>query len=334
MTLHRPGTSFPLFARSARALAALPMVLGLLCTGTGATAQEAWTATKPIKLVVPFSPGGGADVAARLIAQSMEARLGQPVFVENKAGASGAIASDYVYGAAPDGSVLLVGTADTQSMNPHVNKVRFDASKFVPVAGIAVIPFVLMGRPELPAADLPALLALMKSQSLTYSSSGAGAASHIDTSIFANSAKVTNLVHIPYQGAGPALQALAASQVDLMMVPMSSAVQYRSKLRTYGVASLARVDAIKDVPTLAEQGVPVNGDSWCGVLAPPGTPPAITAALSKAIRDTVAAPEMQKKLRDIGMTPVGLTQAEFQKFYGDEYLRWGDAIKAANLKTD
>lgn len=297
----------------------------------GVEPQAAWRPQQPIRIVVPFSAGGGTDVAARMVAQGLSDALGQAVVVDNKPGASGAIGSDIVYTAPPDGLTLLVGTADTQAMNPHVNKVRYETMRYVPVGGIAKVPFVLVGRPGLPAASLKELLELTRRKSLTYGSSGLGAGPHVQMAMFADAAKVTNLLHVPYQGAAPAFQALIAGQVDLSMVPVVLALQYRDKLRFYGIASLTRNDAIRDVPTLAEQGYKVDADSWNGLLAPPGTPEATVQAIAEKLAAVVAQPETQRRLREAGMTPFAGPRAEFADFYRSEYGKWGAAIRAAGI---
>jgi tripartite-type tricarboxylate transporter receptor subunit TctC len=299
----------------------------------GARAQSAWRPTQPVRIIVPFSPGGGTDVIARVLAQGLGAELGQSVVVENKAGASGAIGSDYAFAASPDGHVLLLGTADAQAMNPHVNKVRFETPKYTVIGGIAKAPFVLVGRPGLPAANLSELLQLTRQSSLTYSSSGPGAAPHIQMSMFADATKVSNLHHIPYQGAAPAFQALVAEQVDLTMVPIVLSLQYRDKLRFFGVLSAERSEALRDVPTLIEQGYAVDADSWAGMLAPPGVPEPIVSSLSDKLRTVVASADVQKRLRDLGMTPYLGTRGEFTTFFRAEYERWGKAIRALNLST-
>ena len=314
----------------------LTTTFAMLLAGTASTAeaQGVWKPSSPVKIIVPFAPGGAADVLARMISPGLQQRLGQSFVVENKAGASGSIASDYVYAAPPDGSTLLFGVADAHSMYPHLYKTRFDATKFVPIAGLAKTAFVLMGREDLPAANLQELIALMKKQSLTYSSAGAGSAHHVLGSVFGTAAKVDNLVHVPYQGAAPALQAVVAKQVDLMMVPVAIAGPYRSRLKAYGVTAVSRVDVMKDVPTLLEQGLPVTGESWLGLLAPPATPSAVTEAMASAVREIAAAPDFQKRVAELGMTPLSSTQAEFSKYYGDEYRKWGDVIRAANIKLE
>lgn len=297
----------------------------------GARAQSGWRPTQPVRIIVPFSPGGGTDVIARALAQGLSGELGQPVIVENKPGASGAIGSDYAFAAPPDGHVLLLATADSQAMNPHVNKVRFETQKYTVIGGIAKAPFVLVGRPGLPAANLKELLQLTSKSSLTYSSSGPGAAPHIQMSMFADATKVDNLQHIPYQGAAPAFQALVAEQVDLTMVPIVLSLQYRDKLRFFGVLSAERSEALRDVPTLIEQGYAVDADSWAGLLAPPGTPESIASSLSERLRAVVMSADVQKRLRELGMTPFMGTRADFTLFFRTEYERWGKAIRAMNL---
>ncbi|ANN67833.1 Bug family tripartite tricarboxylate transporter substrate binding protein [Bordetella bronchialis] len=312
-----------------RACAAL--ILATVFQACGAADAAGWKPTQPIRIVVPFSAGGGSDVVARLVSQSLGNRLGQTVIVENKPGASGAIASDLVYNAAPDGYTLLLGTADTQAMNPHVNKVRFDSLKFVPVGGLAKVPYVLVGRADLPASNLPELLALAKRQSLSYGSSGLGTAADVQMRMFGEVAKIDNLLHVPYQGVAPAFQGLVAGQVDLAAVPVVLAAQYRDKLKFFGLPSMERNSAIPDVPTLAEQGYRVDADSWNCLLAPPGTPAAIADAIGSQLAAVLAEPAVQKRLHEVGMTAFPGFRTEFAAFYRSEYEKWGDAIRKANI---
>lgn len=298
-----------------------------------ATAQDTWKPTRPITMVVPFPPGGGSDALIRSIAPSLSARLGQPVIIDNKAGASGAIGSEFVYRATPDGYTLLVASLDAQSMAPHLQKISFDATKFTLVGGMASMGYALMGRSDLPAQTLPELVALMKRQELNYGSGGTGSSLHIFTELFAKETG-TKMLHVPFKGAGPGVLALLGGQIDLMMVPIAVAPQHQSKLKVYGITPAQRVDSMKDVPTLAEQGVNVSGASWIGVVAPPGTPVAVANTVSAAIREVIALPEIQRKLREIGMTSISMSHGEFAKFYADEYRRWGDIIKAANIRLE
>jgi len=314
----------------------LTALLAGLLGGTAlgaAAAEEAWKPTRPITIVVPFPPGGGSDVLVRSVAPALSARLGQPIVIENKTGASGAIGSDFVYRAAPDGYTLLVASLDAQSMAPHLQKVAFDATRFTLVGGMASMGYALMGRPDLPAQTLPELVSLMKRQELTYGSGGAGSSLHVFTELFAKETG-TKMLHVPFKGAGPGVLALLGGQVDVMMVPIAVAPQHREKLKVYGITPAQRVDSMKDVPTLSEQGIDVAGASWIGVVAPPATPAAVVNTVSAALREVIAAPQLQPRLREIGMTPITLSQAQFARFYADEYRRWGDVIKAANIRVE
>jgi tripartite-type tricarboxylate transporter receptor subunit TctC len=307
---------------------------GVLAASGMAWAQTAWKAPAPIKLVVPFPPGGSSDILARFIGAGVGDRLGQPVVVENRPGATGSIGTGYVYGAPADGTTLLVGITDANSIYPHLSKSRVDATKFVPVSPLASTGYVLLGRPGLPAANLQELLALMKKQSLSYASAGTGSGPHLMTVAFAQAAKVDNLLHVPYTGMTPALQALMGNQVDIMLVAVGGATQLRSKLKFYGVSSGARVAAIPDVPTLKEQGLNVVGEAWIGILAPPATPAAVTVALANAINEATSSPEYKAKLVELGMTPLTGTSAEFGKLYMDEYRKWGEVVQTANIKLE
>jgi len=317
-----------------RGLALIGLVaVALAGVPAASSAQEKWNPTQPIRMIVPFPPGGGSDSLIRTIAPSLSQRLGQPVVIENRSGASGAIGSDFVYRAAPDGYSLLVASLDAQSMAPHLQNVNFDATKFSFVAGIASMGYALMGRSDLPANTLPELLDLMKTRELTYGSGGAGSSLHIFTELFAKETG-TKMLHVPFKGAGPGVLALLGGQVDLMMVPIASAPQYLSKLKVFGITPDERVDSMKDVPTLKEQGINVAGASWMGILAPPGTPDDIAETVSSAVSEIVSDPATKKQFAPIGMTPMMMSRADFGKFYIDEYRRWGQVIKDADIRLE
>ena len=306
---------------------------GLLATGM-ARAQSAWKPSGPIKIVVPFPPGGSSDILARVISVNVGERLGQPVVVENRPGATGSIGAGYVYNAPADGTTLLLGITDVNSIYPHLVKGKMDATKFVPVSPLASTGFVLLGRPDLPAANLQELLALMRKGNLSYASAGTGSGPQLMAVAVAQAAKVDNLLHVPYTGMAPALTALMGGQVDIMLVAVGGATQYRSKLKFYGVSSAQRVAAIPDVPTLKEQGLNVVGEAWMGVLAPPGTPAAVTAALADAIERATSTAEYKAKVAELGMTTLTGSPAEFGKLYMDEYRKWGEVVRTANIKLD
>jgi tripartite-type tricarboxylate transporter receptor subunit TctC len=323
------------FDRSRRELLAAMAATPFLGAVRIAQAQAAaWKPPGPVKIVVPFPPGGASDILARFISAGLGDKLGQPVIVDNKPGATGSIGSAFVYGAPADGTTLLVGITDANSIFPHLTRTRYDATRFVPVAPLASTAFLLLGRPDLPASNLQELLALMKKEKLTYASAGVGSGPHMMAVAFSRAAKVDNLLHVPYTGMAPALTALMGSQTDIMLVAVGGATQYRAKLKFYGVSSAKRVAAIPDVPTLKEQGLDVVGEAWVGMLAPPNTPAAATAALSRAISEITATPEYGAKLVELGMSPLTGSPAEFGKLYMDEYRKWGDLVHAANIKLE
>ena len=305
---------------------ALAITLSSAACVAQAQPAAAWVPTKPIKLIVPYPPGGGSDTIARIIVNGLGNKLGQPVVVENRAGANGAVAHEVVFNAAPDGYTLLLSSADTYSMYPALYpNPKFVSAEFVPIAPSAVVNFVLMGRPGLDAKTVPELIELAKKGKLSYSSWGNGSAGHIAMSQFLQVTK-TDMLHVPYQGAAPAAQAAMGGQVDLALVPAPLAAGFKTKLIPFGVASAKRVELIKEIPTLSEQGTAVIAPSWVGVVAPPKTPANIINTLAKAFIDTNADPEVAKKLNDAGLVPLsGSTK---------EYAFWGKAIRDAGIKVE
>ncbi|HSW17850.1 MAG TPA: tripartite tricarboxylate transporter substrate binding protein [Ramlibacter sp.] len=331
MTFDSPATGV-----SRRTVLAALAAAGLLGASRFAQAQSTWKAPGPVKLVIPFAPGGSADIVVRYIAPMLSERFGQPVLVENKPGGTGAIASAYVNAAPADGTTLLVGVADSVSIYPHVAKTSVDVTKFVPVSGICATAFVLLGRPDLPADNLQELVALMKRQDLSFASAGPASSPQMMSIAFARAAKVdhSKMLHVPFNGMAPALQALMGKQVDIMMVAVGGATQYRSRLKFFGVTSEARVSAIPEIPTLTEQGLPVVGEVWIGALAPPHTPAATAAAMAKVIEEVVTSADLQEKVKTLGMRTITLPHAAFAKYYLDEYRRWGELVRVANVKLD
>lgn len=305
----------------------------LVCLGGPAMGQEGWTATRPIRLVVPYPAGGGTDIAARMIATGIAERLGRPMVVENKPGANGVIAADYVYGSAPDASTLLFGSGDVISLSPHTyTNYRFKPDGFSAVAPIARIGVVLAGRPGLEAKTLKELVASVQTRQYTYAHWGPGSNGRVAMEIFQTQTGAKKMLDIPYLGTAPGLMALLAGQVDLMLVPTPLLIANRSKLQVYGVASPTRYAGLPDVPTLQEQGYPVNGDIWFGVLAPPGTPqPAITA-LRRELGRVVADPSVQKSMIEQGLQPDTSDPGRFGDFIKNENQRWGAVVKAADIK--
>jgi tripartite-type tricarboxylate transporter receptor subunit TctC len=319
-----------------KCLAPLAWGIAMCALPTAAAAQAAtgWAPTKPIRMIVAYPAGGATDTVARIVVQALGNRLGQPIVIENRGGANGAIGTEVAFNAAPDGYTLLMSSGDTYSMYPALYpKARFVSQEFVPISPSAKVNFVIMGRPELPAKTLPELVALAKKTRLTYGTWGNGSGAHIAMSLF-NSVAQIEMTHVPYQGAAPAAQAALAGQVDLAMMPMALATGFRGKLTAFGVASASRIESVKDIPTLTEQGTPVLADVWVGVLAPPKTPAPIAAVLAKAFSDTMADPQVSAKLNAIGLVPFSGTREQFATYLADDLAFWGKTIRAAGIKIE
>jgi len=307
-----------------------------LCAVFAAHAQQAaqgWTATRPVRLVVPYPPGGGTDIAARMVAGGVANSLGQPMVVENKPGANGVIAADYVYDSAPDAATLLFGSGDVVSISPHTYpNIRFKPDGFVAVAPIAKIGVVLAGRPGLDAKTLPELIEAARKRQLSYAHWGVGSNGHIGMEIFQTQSKAQKMLDVPYLGTAPALLALLAGQVDLMLVPTPLVIANRDKLRVYGVAAPERYTGLKDVPTLKELGYPVDADIWFGVLAPPGTPQPAVEAIRRELGRVVQDPSVQARMIDQGLQPDSAGPAGFADFVKSENRRWGAVIQSAGIR--
>ena len=297
-------------------------------------AQEPWKPTRPIKVVVPFPAGGGADLSARLLSKGVAERLGQPVIVENRTGASGSIGSDYVFGSAPDGHTLLAATPDAQAVNPQMYKQRIDNTRFVPLSGMTVSGYILLSRQGLAASNMRELIALASREPLTYGSAGPGSTFHVLTAAFGGAIKAKELRHIPYQGASPALAAMLAGEIDLMMVPDSIAKPYLGRTKVFGATTAKRLDTYPDIPTLREQGVDIVADSWSGIFAPPGTPGSIANVIAAAFQGALRDASVDKVLKDAGRTPLLLSGRQFASFYSDAYAQWGQMIRLGRVMIE
>jgi tripartite-type tricarboxylate transporter receptor subunit TctC len=295
--------------------------------------------TRPVTFVVPFSPGGGTDIAARLLANKLGQKLGQSVVVENRPGAGGVLAADAVAKARPDGYTLLIANVGTQSINPWLYKLPYDADKaFAPISLFADLPFALVVNPAVPAKTPKELIALAKAapEKYTYASSGNGGSPHLTAEIFQQAAGV-KFTHVPYKGGGPAMADLMAGHVNMLFASILETSGYvkSGKLRALAVTSAERSPAMPDVPTLAEQGVPnAESGSWVALLAPAGTPAAIVDRLSAEVREAVATPDMRQALIAQGATPRSSTPAELQAAIDQAKDRYGRVIKARGIRVD
>jgi tripartite-type tricarboxylate transporter receptor subunit TctC len=315
---------------------ALAAVLSLVA----ALASAQTYPTKPIRLVVPFPPGGATDILARDVAQKLTEAWGQSVIVDNRPGAGGNIGSELVAKSAPDGYTLEMGTVGTHAINASLYaKMPYDHVKdFTPVILVAGVPNVLVVTPSLPVNSVAELIAYAKANpgKLNFASSGNGTSIHLSGELFKVMAGV-QMTHIPYKGSAPALQDLLAGQVQLMFdnLPPSLPQIKAGKLRALAVTSLARAPALPDVPTLAESGLPgFEASSWFGILAPAGTPAPIVAKLNAEVAKWLATPEAKEKLLKQGANPAGGTPEDFAKHIAAETAKWAKVVKESGAKID
>ena len=304
---------------------------------SAALAQE--YPAKSIRVVVPFPPGGGSDLIARLVAQKLAIVFGQPVVADNRAGASGNIAAEIVARSAPDGYTLLFGNSSL-SISPAVfSKLNYDPVRdLTPISMVSSYPFTLVVHPSLPVQSVKALVALakMKPGELAYASAGGGTMSHMAMELLRVRTGI-KAQHLPYKGAAPATVSILAgeSQLGFVVMPVA-AVQIRAgKLRGLGVAGPTRSSAAPEVPTMEEAGVKDNiAMQWNGFFAPAKTPPAILDRLHREVAKAVHLPDVKQRFEAEGADPVGSTPAEFAAFYRAEAEKWADVAKRSGTKLD
>ncbi|WP_289294893.1 tripartite tricarboxylate transporter substrate binding protein [uncultured Reyranella sp.] len=318
-------------------------LIGMLATsGAGsAFAQGAPFPSRTIRLVAPHAPGGNSDTFARILAQKLGERIGQQVVVENRTGAGGTVGSALVSKSAPDGYTLVIADNGTHAIAPTLygTKLAYDVFKdFTPVMLAATFPTVIMIHPSVPAQTPQEFVALVKSQpgKLTYSSAGTGNGSHLTIELFRTSAGGLDMVHVPYKGGAPAVQALLAGEVQMTAVSANTALPHiqSGKVRALGVASTKRSPALPDVPTFAEGGIPFEGDSWLAIMGPPGIPPDVVAKLNQEIAATLREPETRERLAKIGLEVVASSPAGLTELLQRDVPKWGKAVKDSGAVAD
>jgi tripartite-type tricarboxylate transporter receptor subunit TctC len=298
---------------------------------------QAWPG-RPIRLVVPFPPGGGTDSTARVVANKLSALLGQSVIVENRVGAAGRIGTDWVAKSPSDGYTLLFAPA-SYTVDPALHKLSFDPKKdLMPVSLVMTCPNVLVVPPNAPYNNIKEFLAYAAASpgKLTYASSGTGTGQHLSGELF-NARTNAKLLHVPYKGGGPALIDLLGGQVSSYFANAASATSYinSNRLKALGVTSAKRMPQLPDVPTFMEQGVP-NYETleWAGILVPAGTPQAVIDRLSKDIQATMKDPDVRSKLFALGVEPAGSTAAFFGQFVDSQMKFWADVVKSNNITAE
>ncbi len=315
------------------------LALALLGVSAFSHAQTTNWPQKPIKIIVPFAAGGNTDGIARLTAERISQSLGQPVLVENKAGANGAIAADFVAQSPPDGYTLFMAAMPVLAILPSISKTKFDPARdFVPVSNVGSNPFVIAISSSVPAKNVREFVAYAKKNDgkLNFASGGAGTVSHLSPVLFLKRAGV-NMTHISYKGGGPAVADLLGGQVQMYFGNLSELAPHADggKIRIIAVSSLERAKQILDVPTLAESGYPgFKTLTWNGIVAPAGTPPAIVNRIAEAVQLAVSKPEMRARLWQLGVDPIGDTPAQFANTLRADSATWAEAAKASNLKID
>ena len=296
--------------------------------------------SKPVRLVVPFTPGGSTDILARAVGQKLSESWGQPVVVDNRPGAGGIIGMETVAKAAPDGYTLVMGHVGTLAANPALYKsLPYDPVKdFAPVTLIARVPNVLVVGPAVQSRTVGELIALAKSRpgKLDYGSGGNGSAAHLATEYFKLKSGV-DLQHIPYKGTAPALQDLLGGQIALMITGLPPVLPHAKsgKLRILGVASAQRLRQLPDIPTIAESGVPgFEATQWYGILAPAATPKDVVAKLNREIAKALGDPAVAARLADEGADPAPGTPEQFATFIASEIELWGKVIRATGARAE
>ncbi|MES2561351.1 MAG: tripartite tricarboxylate transporter substrate binding protein [Pseudomonadota bacterium] len=315
---------------------ALCAVLLVAICGT-AWAQTKYP-TRPLRVIVPYTPGGITDVATRMVTQEISKSLGQNVIIDNRPGANSIVGVEIAAKAVPDGYTLtsvIAAHAANQTLYP---KLPYDSLKsFAPVSLLVTAPLIVCVTNSLPVKTPKELVELARSKpgQLTFASSGVGAAAHLTTELLMLTTGI-KMVHVPYKGTAPALLDLTGGQVTLMLDTPGSMLPHSKagKIRAIGMASEKRVAVAPEIPTLIESGVNVVGGTWVGVLAPAGTPRDVVNRLSTEMQAAVKKPELRERFINLGIDPAGTTAEEFAAFLKNEVDKWGKVIRAANVKVE
>ena len=317
---------------------ALRLLLATTLLATCGTPLAQNYPTRPVRVLVPYTPGGITDVVTRIAMSEVAKSLGQTFVVDNRPGANSILAVDMVSKAAPDGYTLGTVIAAHAANQTLYAKLPYDSVKsFEHVSLLAISPLIVCATNSLPATSIKDLIELAKAKpgQLTFASSGVGAAAHLTTELLMSTTGI-KMLHVPYKGTAPALQDLMGGQISIMMdTPMSLLPQARAgKIKALGMASEKRAAVAPDVPTLIESGVPVVGGTWVAVLAPAGTPKPIVEKLSREFAAAMRRTDIKERFAQLGIEPVGNTPAEFTQFLKSEVAKWSKVIKEANVRID
>lgn len=315
----------------------IPAIMVISAAILPLTAQATTWPEKPIRMVVPFAPGGNTDSVARIVAAALSNELGKTVLVENLAGASGTIGATHVAKAAPDGYTVLMGTVGTQAINMSLfNRLSEKSLKdFVPVTLVASVPNVLVVNQDLPVKTVADLVAYAKAQPhpIAFASPGVGSSIHLSGEMFKTATQLP-MTHVPYRGSAPALTDLVGGQVQFMFdnLPPSLPFIKSGRLKALAVTSAKRSPLLPDVPTMIESGFPnFEIGSWNGIMVPVGTPPEVVSKLNDTLQKITATPEFQDKIQQLGGEAQSVGPQAFSAFVQSEYEKWGGVISAAGI---
>jgi tripartite-type tricarboxylate transporter receptor subunit TctC len=310
--------------------------LGLLLALTAPVAAQQGYPDRPVRLIIPFPPGGSNDVVARMIATQLSERLGKQIIVDNRGGAGGTIGTEAVSRAAPDGYTLGIASI-AHAVSPALYKLNYDPIKsFAPVSILASGPNVLAVNPQVPAKSVQELIALAKQKpgEIHFASAGVGSFQHLSGELFRMMAGI-NVVHVPFKGGGPSMVDVIAGHTQYLLASLVQATGHikSGKLRALGTSGAKRNPALPDVPTIAEAGVPgYEATNWWGVVAPAGTPAPIVEKLHKELAVVLASDETKKRFAAQGANVVQMSSAEFAKHIETELIKWGKVVKEAGIK--
>ena len=313
--------------------------LALLAPSVAFAQSAAWPA-RPIRWIIPYPPAGITDSATRMVLQKVTEQTGWTIAVDNKPGANSILGADLAAKAPPDGyTFLTVIAAHAANATLYAGKLPFDVVKsFAPISLVAIAPLVMTANNDLPAKDIKELIAYAKANpgKLSYGSSGVGAAAHLTTELFKQTADV-DMVHVPYKGTAPAMQDLMAGNIQILVdVPSTLMPQVRAgKIKALGMFSAKRVAGAAEVPTMVEAGGPaIEASTWVLFLAPAGTPREIVNRMATEVAKAVASPEIRSRFEAIGIEPVGNTPEEARKFLDEEIAKWAKVIATAGVKPE
>jgi tripartite-type tricarboxylate transporter receptor subunit TctC len=315
------------------------LAVAIACLASITAPAHAEYPDRPVRLVVPFPPGGALDVVGRIVAASMGPALGQSIVIDNRGGAGGALGAEQVARAEPDGYTLLVGSFGTHAANPALSPVRYDPIKdFTVVGGLASTPFTIDLALTFPATTLAEMVQRLKAEPKKYSygSYGPGSSSHLATEFF-RSLIGAEIVHVPYRGAAPALTDLISGRIDFMFNTISSSKPFilDKKIKTVAIASKTRSKILPQIPSTPEAGFPdLLVSTWFGIFAPASTPEPIVKKLNAALQVALRDPDTIKRLEDAGTDPMPGTPEEFRAYMAEEIVRWKDLIAKNGIKVN